>query len=251
MAKKNKHMKNILLSLILAISLLPLKAQNAIDILQKVDKNMISKSKIIKSKMIINGRRNSRTIISISYTEGKEKSFTEYLSPEREKGTKMLKLKDRLWIYSPSTDRTIQLSGHMLKQSVMGSDLSYEDMMEDRKLNEMYNAKVTGDEIINNRKVWVLKLNAKVPDANYDSRKIWIDAERYVPIREELYAKSGKLLKKIELKDIKLLNGRWYPTNMYYKDVLKSGKGTGFIIEEIKFNANIEPHIFSKASLKK
>ena len=45
---------------------------------------------------------------------GEFKNFTEYLSPEREKGTKMLKLDDRLWIYSPTTDRIIQISGHLL-----------------------------------------------------------------------------------------------------------------------------------------
>ena len=54
----------------------------------------------------------------------------------------MLKLDKRLWIYSPSTDRTIQLSGHLLRQSVMGSDLSYEDMMEERKLSEVYTAEI-------------------------------------------------------------------------------------------------------------
>ncbi|MFT7068262.1 MAG: hypothetical protein ACJAZY_001143 [Spirosomataceae bacterium] len=104
-----------------------------------MDKNMNAKTRIVTSKMIINGRRGSRTVSSKSYTEGDKKSFTEYLSPEREKGTKMLKLDDMLWIYSPSSDRTIQLSGHMLRQSVMGSDMSYEDVMEDRKLTEMYN----------------------------------------------------------------------------------------------------------------
>ncbi|HCX98688.1 MAG TPA: outer membrane lipoprotein-sorting protein, partial [Bacteroidales bacterium] len=52
----------------------------------------------------------------------------------------------------------------MLKQSVMGSDLSYEDMMENRKLTEMYHAKVVGEEIIDGRKTWVLQLNAKVDD---------------------------------------------------------------------------------------
>ncbi len=102
-----------------------------------------SKTQILESEMVIHGRRNGRTVSSKGYTEGTAKSFTEYLSPEREKGTKMLKLDDKLWIYSPSSDRTIQLSGHMLRQSVMGSDLSYEDMMEDRKLTEMYNAKVS------------------------------------------------------------------------------------------------------------
>src|SRR5690554_7424342 len=120
--------------------------------------------------MTIHGRRNSRTITSKTYAVGDKRSFTEYLSPPREEKTKMLKLEDRLWIYSPSTDRTIQLSGHMLKQSVMGSDLSYEDMMENRKLTEMYHAKVVGEEIIDGRKTWILQLNAKVDDATYDSR---------------------------------------------------------------------------------
>ncbi|MFZ2896490.1 MAG: outer membrane lipoprotein-sorting protein, partial [Saprospiraceae bacterium] len=95
---------------------------------------------------------------------GDKRSFTEYLSPAREAGTKMLKLENQLWIYSPSTDRTIQISGHMLRQSVMGSDLSYEDMMDDRKLTDIYSAKVAGEETIDNRKTWVLELTAKVED---------------------------------------------------------------------------------------
>ncbi len=130
-------------------------AQNAIQIINKVDENMTSKTQVVDSKMIIHGRRSDRTVESKGYAEGNDKSFTEYLSPEREKGTKMLKLESNLWIYSPSTDRTIQLSGHMLRQSVMGSDLSYEDMMEDRKLLEMYTVKITGEEVIDGRKTWV------------------------------------------------------------------------------------------------
>ncbi|MDV7401853.1 outer membrane lipoprotein-sorting protein, partial [Arthrospira platensis SPKY1] len=95
-------------------------------ILKKVEENMSSKNRVFESEMIIHGRRGSRTITSKTYSVGDKQSFTEYLSPPREAGTKMLKLEDQLWIYSPTTDRTIQISGHMLRQSVMGSDLSYE-----------------------------------------------------------------------------------------------------------------------------
>ena len=244
-------MKLLVVLILSALSLTQVQAQDAIAILNKVDANINSETSITKSDMIIYGRRNNRTVTSVGYAEGNSKSFSEYLAPEREKGTKMLKLDDRLWIYSPSTDRTIQLSGHMLKQSVMGSDLSYEDMMENRKLTEMYHAKVVGEEIIDGRKTWILQLNAKVDDATYDSRKVWVDTERYVPLREEMYAKSGLLLKKTELKDIKKIDGRWYPTKMNYKDMLKDGKGTDFVVLEIEFDANIPEHIFSKASLKK
>ncbi len=41
-----------------------------------------------------------------------------------------------------------------------------------------------------------------MPDATYASRKDWIDQERYVPLKEELYAKSGQLLKKTVMSDI-------------------------------------------------
>lgn len=220
-------------------------------ILQKVDDNMASKTRVLESQMIIHGRRNDRTVVSKGYSEGNTKSFTEYLAPERGKGTKMLKLDDRLWIYSPSTDRTIQLSGHMLRQSVMGSDLSYEDMMETRKLTEMYTSVVTGAEAIDGRKTWVLELTAKVPDVAYEKRKMWVDQERYVPLREELFAKSGQLLKRTVLSDVVKVGNRWYPQKINYKDMLKDGKGTDFVITDIKFDTAIPDYIFSKAVLKK
>lgn len=244
-------MKYLIALLFALLSIAQTSAQDATAILNKVDDNINSHTSILKSDMIIYGRRNQRTVTSVGYTEGKNRSFSEYLAPAREKGTKMLKLEDNLWIYSPSTDRTIQLSGHMLKQSLMGSDLSYEDMMENRKLTEMYDAKVIGEETIDDRKTWVLQLNAKVDDASYDSRKVWVDIERYVPLREELFAKSGQLLKRTELKDVKKIDGRWYPTKMNYKDMLKDGQGTDFVVLDIKFDVEIPAYIFSKAVLKR
>ncbi len=244
-------MKYTIVLFIVFLGLSKSQAQDAIKILQKVDANMASESRIVETKMIINGKRNSRTVISKGYSTGIDKSFTEYLSPDREKGTKMLKLDNRLWIYSPDTDRTIQLSGHMLRQSVMGSDLSYEDMMEDRKLLEIYNASFIGEEILDGRKVWVLQLDAKVEDVSYVKRKTWIDQERYVPLKEELFAKSGQLLKTTTLSDVKKIEGRWFPTKMIYKDELKSGDGTHFEFVSIEFNKEIPDYIFSKASLKK
>ncbi|MBN2274102.1 MAG: outer membrane lipoprotein-sorting protein [Bacteroidales bacterium] len=224
---------------------------NADDILKKVEKNISSENRIFESSMIIHGKRTSRTITSRSYSVGDKKAFTEYLSPAREQGTKMLKLEDQLWIYSPSTDRTIQISGHMLRQSVMGSDLSYEDMMDDRKLTDVYSATVIGNEEIDGRKCYIMDLKAKVTDVAYFSRKMWIDAERYIPLKEELFAKSGQLLKRTTLSNVKQIQGRWFPMTVVYKDMLKEGGGTEFNINSVKFNQAIPEYIFTKAALKK
>src|SRR5690554_2647593 len=167
------------IAIIFAFTLLPLHAQPTADqILERVDRNLSSDNRIFESTMTIHGTRSSRTLTSRTHAVGDKRSFTEYLSPPREEGTKMLKLEEQLWIYSPSTDRTIQISGHMLRQSVMGSDLSYEDMMDDRKFTDTYNAEVTATEEMDGRECWVLELKAKVDDVSYASRKLWVDTER-------------------------------------------------------------------------
>ena len=103
-------------------------------ILRRVDDNMGSDNKITVSEMIIHGRRGSRSVRAKSWISGRIKSLPSSCRPAARKGTKMLKLQDQLWTYAPSTDRTILISGHMLRQSVMGSDLSYEDLLEDPAL---------------------------------------------------------------------------------------------------------------------
>lgn len=245
--------KGFILILVCAIGMAgkPSQYPDTAEILRKIDANMSSKSRVIESSMIIYGKRADRSIRSKSYSEGSDKVFTEYLEPAREKGTKMLKLDKNLWIYSPSTDRVIQLSGHMLKQSVMGSDLSYEDFMEDRKLTDVYDAKVIGTEAIDGRECWIIEMTAKVVDVSYYKRKVWVDTERYVPLKEELFAKSGQLLKMTTLSEVKKIQGRWFPMRMNYRDMLKSGKGTDFVIHSVELNVAIPQQLFTKASLKK
>lgn len=243
-------MKNLMIFL----AVLPVftLAQNpsAERIIEQVDKNMASKNRIITASMIVHGQRNDRTMEMKVWSEGTKRSFTEYLSPAREKGTRMLKLNDQLWMFSPSADRIIQISGHMLRQSVMGSDLSYEDMMDDRKLTDVYNAAVIGPDNVDGRSCWVLDLRAKTEDVSYFMIKMWIDQERNIPIREEWYAKAGKLLKQTALSDVKKIEGRWFPTRIIYKDMLRTGAGTEFVINDIQFDATIPESVFSKAALR-
>ena len=139
----------------------------------------------------------------------------------------------------------------MLLQSMMGSDLSYEDMMEENELIKIYNAEVTGEEIIEDRDCWIVLLTAKVEDVAYQTKKVWIDKERHLPLREERYGKSGKLLKTTEINEVFKIGKRWYPKNMIFKDVLKKGKGTEFIIDSIEFDAEIPKTVFTKAALRK
>jgi outer membrane lipoprotein-sorting protein len=246
-------MKNCLIIFFLSSFLFTQSDQmSANDIMKAIDKNLNADSRVITSKMVIKGRRNSRTIESKNWIVGTELAFTEYLSPPREAGTKMLKIGEKLYTYSPQTDRVIQISGHMLRQSVMGSDMSYNDMMEDRPIEELYSANIQQSIEINGRDHWIIVMDAKVNGLAYPKRKAWIDKEYMLPIKEELYAKSGKLLKTSTMSNITKVQGRWFPFRFKYKDELKrSSKGTEWIIEQIEFNTMIPESRFSKALLRK
>ena len=246
-------MRNILFLFFLFSFLLPqTDRMSADDIMKAMDENLNAESRIITSKMVVRGRRSSRTIESKNWVVGTDLAFTEYISPPREAGTKMLKLGDKLWTYSPQTDRVIQISGHMLRQSVMGSDMSYNDMMEDRPIEELYDATIEGSVEIDGRDHWIMVLDAKVKGLSYPKRRSWVDKEYLLPIKEELYAKSGKLLKTASLKGIKKIQGRWFPSKFVYKDELKrNSKGTEWIIDNIEFNKKIPDSRFSKALLRK
>ena len=222
------------------------------ELLSAMDTNLYAKSQVYTSKMIVHGRRSSRTIKFRSWVVGIDKAFTEYISPPREAGTKMLKNGDKLWTYSPQTDRVIQISGHMLRQSVMGSDMSYKDMMEEQPLRDMYEATLEGVEIINGRKHHVLLLEAKIIGLSYPKRRAWVDAEYFLPMKEELYAKSGKLLKSTSMDGVKRVQKRWFPTRFIFKDELKrNSKGTEWIIDDITFDVEIPDSRFSKSLLRK
>jgi len=238
-------------SALFAVMFLFLQAPDAVDIIRKVDNNIRSENKYVTSTMVIHSRRTTREVTSRSWLRGEHESFSEYLSPARERGTKMLKLEDNLWMYSPSTDRIIRISGHMLKQSVMGSDLTYEDMMEDPSLLNHYDPEIIGSKMFMGRDCWEIQLKAKNISVSYDKRILLVDKERFIYLEDRRFGKSGRLLRKVSIKHVKNIGGRWVATHVIYKDMLKEGKGTEFIINDIKFNVDIPPYRFSKAALKR
>jgi len=223
----------------------------AMEIIRKMDNSQNATNQVITSSMVIKGRRATRTIESKSWIQGDEKSYTEYLAPAREKGTKMLKVGDKLWIYYPSADRVVNISGHMLRRSVMGSDMSYEDMMERRSTEETYDAVIEDEEKIGDRMTYRILMTAKVDDVAYQKVKIWIDKTRYIALKQELYAASGKLLKRLDTLSVMKTDRGWYPSHMRFKDVLKDGDGTEFKVYKILFDQKVKASRFKKGQLRR
>lgn len=220
-------------------------------LLEEVDDNLWSSTKYIEGRLIIDNGRKERVLTWEHWMEGVDRAYTNYKSPPREKGTKMLKIKNKLWMYTPRTDRKILIAGHLLRQSMMGSDLSYEDMMEDKKLSAAYDASFIAKEDLRGTECCVLHLKAHDKTTTYQTRKLWVDVDKKIVLREELYAKGGKLLKDVEFLGYRPIGKRLFPRKMIFRDLLKENTKTTYMFDEIVFDINIPEKYFSQSILKR
>lgn len=224
---------------------------DANELLKAIDRNLWSRTKHIQGTLIIDNGRRVRVLKVDSWMEGTEKSYSYYKSPPRERGTQMLKVFKKLWIYTPRTDRKLLIAGHLLRQSMMGSDLSYEDMMEDRELNKSYEAKVEKIEDIDGKKTLTLFLAANDRTISYQTRRVWVDPERKIALREERYSKSGKLLKRVEFLNYRRIQDRLFPERIVFRDMLKTNTKTTYVFDHIEFNLDVPKKYFSQSILKR
>lgn len=220
-------------------------------LLVEVDKNLWASTKHVDGRLIIDNGRRVRTLSMESWMEGVVKSYSYYKAPARERGTKMLKRDRKLWMYTPHTDRKILIAGHLLRQSMMGSDLSYEDMMEDEKVSEAYVGTIDGTEEIDGVKILLMTLKAKRKTKTYQTLKIWVDPVKGIVLKEEAYAKSGKLLKLIHFEEYRSIGERLFPKKMIFRDMLKENTKTTYMFDKIEFDVDIPAKYFSQRILKR
>jgi outer membrane lipoprotein-sorting protein len=228
-----------------------ISAENGREILEKADDNTVVTSSSYDAKMVISLGGTVREKRFTGYAEGKERAYIEFTYPARDKGTRFLKIGDEMWMYLPSVEKATKIAGHMLRQSMMGSDFSYDDIVENEKLIELYDVELTGTDTIDDKECYVLELTAKVPDVTYYSRKQWVDKNMYVTLKAELYAKSGKLLKEITVSKFEKIGRYRFPTSIRMVNKLRHDTYTELFLENIGLDIKIPDRIFSRAYLER
>jgi outer membrane lipoprotein-sorting protein len=231
----------------------PLAAQAAMGaeaILARLDSNESYRSISYSGRMeiTIGGETRYKTMDSVAM--GSDRAFSEFTNPE-DRGTRYLKLGKDLWIYFPKEQDTVKISGHFLQEGMMGSDVSYQDALESQDFLAKYSASLKGREAIDGRDCYLIELAAKVPTAAYDRRLLWIDSERYVTLKAEMYAKSGKLLKTSASLEVSKVGSRWYPSKVEYVSKLRANTKPVFSMSKLVLDAPVDPKRFTMAALSK
>ncbi len=236
----------ILISIFATVALSALTAE---EIIKRRDANEYFATAQVEAEMvIINGNRRIVKTMT-SFAQG-DNGLVVFTNP-RDRGTKFLKRGDDLWMFFPEAEDLVKISGHMLNQGIMGSDFSYQDVMESNKLIDLYNFELIGEEEINGRPCYILEgTAAEGKEVSYYRRKSWVDKVRFVGLKEEFYARSGRLLKVMNVTKVAEVDGRWYPVESVMEDKLRRNTRTEFIIKAIEFNPQIPAGTFTLENLR-
>ena len=215
-------------------------------ILERVDANMTTSTARVNAQMTITYRDGDvRNLVYEAWAQGTDESFLEFTSPARDAGSRFLRIEDAMWIFLPRVGKSVRIQGHMLRQGLMGSDFSYGDASENPSMVDDYEAVLEGEEEIEGRRAYVVDLTARRNDLAYQKRKIWVDAERWVPLKEERFARSGKLLKTALLSDVRRVGNRWYPFRIEMDDAMQTDTRTVLQMLEVELDVRVPREVFT------
>jgi outer membrane lipoprotein-sorting protein len=223
-------------------------ALSAEDIVKRMEDNRRFRTEEAEGSLIITDRFGARTKAFLSYAEGEDRMLLAFTNPE-EKGQKILRLQDEIYLYFPDAEEVIRLQGAALKESVMGSDFSYEDLTGEKSILDLYNVTLLGSEPLDGREQYRLELKAKGRGVAYPLQRLWIDAAQFIPRKAEYYALSGRLLKTLEVLETKQVGGRTVMTRAIMRDAMKKNSSTEFRVDQVKIDEPLPRNIFSLEAL--
>ena len=218
------------------------------EILTKLESNFVYGTSRSTGRIIITDRFGKRQSSYLSYTKGKNTSMVEFTGKE-DAGQKILRIKDEIYLYYPDAEEIIRLQGPALKQSILGSDMFYEDIAGDKSLLDSYNAVLEEEESINGIQCYRILLTAKKRNIPYQKQTMWIDSKHFIYVKINQRAKSGKVLKELTVRKFKTVSGHTIPVDILITDMLKKNSSTEFMIDSFQFNPSIPDGTFNLQGL--
>ncbi|MCD4769048.1 MAG: outer membrane lipoprotein-sorting protein [Bacteroidales bacterium] len=228
-------------------------SQDALEIVKRANENFNGESSgySIMSMTIIRPSW-QRTISFKNWTKGTELSLTLITAPDRDKGQTFLKRENEMWIWNPTISRLTKLPPSMMSQGWMGSDYTNDDILRESSVVNDYTHEIIGEEEIEGRLCYKIKLTAKEEAAviwGYQIR--WIDIKDMLFLKSELYDEDNYLIRTELGLDIRLMDGRIIPTRIEIIPAEEDGYKTVVIFESIEFNKPINDNFFSQQNMKR
>jgi len=237
---------------------------NAREIMQKVKDRNDGDNRIATMEMILidkKGNERIRTIRTHIKDKGRDTlKLAFFMSPPDVKDAAFLNYDydndyydpdkdDDLWLYLPALKKSKRIASVDKSGSFMGSDFSYSDMT---SLDlEDYNFKFLKTQTVGDKNTWLIealpKTDEVIEETGYTKSILFIQQDNHVVIRAILFVKDGSRVKYMDVKELKLIDNIWTPTEIH----MSTNKGkmtfhkTILRYHDIKYNQKLDNSFFS------
>jgi len=229
-----------------------LSIANKIDLYDKGWSNFSAKLKMTLENKEGQKSLRSLKIKSLEVNGDGDKGLISFIKPNDVYGTKFLSFShvnkaDDQWIYMPSIKRIKRISSANKSGPFMGSQFAYEDLSSFEV--DKYKYKYIRDEEINGIKCHVLELYPNYKYSGYKKQILWVDNERYIPIKNEYYDRKNELLKTLHYNNyVQYLDKYWRSMSQLMENH-QNGKSTHIEMSEYIFLAGFTAKDFSRNRL--
>jgi hypothetical protein len=218
------------------------------DIIKKLEANQVYDTSSMDAKLAVTNRfgvtSNEFTVYS---RKGGDTLVVITAGPDR--GQKVLRQKKDIYLYYPDAEDVIWLKGSALKDSMMGSDFSYEDLTDDGTILGRYDAELLGSETFDGAKCWRIMLTAKTKNETYAKQEILVDAATFVTRHAILYSAAGKPIREMSASDVRTVAGKNIPFTSVMKDLMKKNSSTEMKLTRVEIGIPLSGKYFNREEL--
>ena len=234
--------------LVAGITLFAQSSPSAEDIVRKMDEMQTFQTMYAEGELITEDRFGEKRSSYKAWSRGSDDFLIEFTNVE-ERGQKILRVDDELYLFYPDAEDIIPMHGAALKQSMFG-DISYEDITEGSNTLDKYDVKMLGSEMVKGEDSWVIEMIATSKDVPYPKQIIKVGKSDTILKSAEYYARSGRLLKTVDVISVRTFeNGKITITEMELKDQLRRNSSTRMLIDNVELNPSLDDDLFSLRSL--
>jgi len=277
-ARKHFHVAALTIGLLLSGAFGAL-AQDARGIMERMDANsraqnnsVFSIMQIATCKFGISGGKvkcavkpTIKKIESASVNTGPggkdSKAIAFILEPASERGIGMLsytydssRKDNETWLYLSALGKVKRLvasnsDADSEPVSLFGSEFTSEDQ-ETGKLDD-YTYRLLDTVTYRGRKAFVIEqtpTKARARKTRYAKTLVWVDAQRYVMLKAEMYDKRGKEIRRIITGKVEKIKGVWLARSITIMNLV-TNRLSNMSLRAIHFGVNIDPELLTRRAL--
>jgi outer membrane lipoprotein-sorting protein len=239
-------MKKLFITLITLAFVSGLVAQDAHDLLAKLDNIMFSpKDKQGKITIILIDKEGDESVREAEmYQKGRDKKLFRYTAPEKQAGTATLSLPGgTMWLYMPAFGNPKKITLLAKSQSFTGTDFSYEDMA-----TEPYAERYLPQLIETRQDAYVLSLTPRDDRSDYSKVIVTQDKTNFYPLKMEYFDNGGEKFKEATYEYEKI--GNYWNAKEVVMTNIKKEHATKIRLTEVIFDQGLSDEFFTVENLK-